>query len=94
MYVYFVQDKTSMLVLMPVHDKDYLKERYITRDSNFMLRIDANDCACVIIYQSNNAVQTNCIVVAIQHIRLSVNSTSGHNESKQHTLTLNLQLPM
>ena len=32
------------------------------RDSTFMLRINANECACVIVYKSNNAIHL-CIIV-------------------------------
>ena len=32
-----------------------LKGMYATRDSIFMFWIDANECTCVIVYQSNNA---------------------------------------
>ena len=33
-----------------------------TRDCTFMFWINANDCAIMIVYQSNNAVEINCII--------------------------------
>ena len=50
-------------------DHCQLQGRYVTGDSTFMVWINANNCTCVIFYQSNNAMESNCIVVAkIAHL--------------------------
>ena len=40
-----------------------LKAKDVTRDSTFMFLIFANDCTCVIVSQSQSALQLNNIVV-------------------------------
>ena len=52
-----------------------------------MFWVNANDCACVIVYQSDNVVLTWLL-----HMRISVifklYVTSVNNKSKQHTFSL------
>ena len=55
------------------------KGEYETRNSSFIFWINANKFTCVIVYQYNNVIESNCIVVAIK----------AHYKSKQHSFTLN-----
>ena len=81
--VFFSFSKNDFRHLLEINDP--LKWMNVTRDSTFIYWMNAKDCACVIVSQYRNALQSNNIVAVTReysHQFLHPAESSTRNESK------------